>query len=170
MHSRPDRYGSRLSAAPRVLQLRASSSRDVTARFVEDWLSSPGTTSEEAPFAVSATTCDDAPFVVRASLPVNSPKSLLSCGHSNRPRVPPGVLWSSAHLFVPPGLARSGRLIGIRARHRRDRNVAIGRISYGTTQTCVSRRRGLALRSTWTLVRWRLGNRQRGKIAFRGRR
>ena len=105
--------------SPRPAATGASSSRHVAGRFVEDGLSSPSTTSEEAPMAVRATTCHDAPFVLRASLPVKSPKSLLRCGGSNRPGVP-GVLWSSAHPFVPR-LARAGRLIGSRARHRRAR-------------------------------------------------
>jgi hypothetical protein len=126
--------------SPRPAATRASSTRLVVGRFVEDGLSSPSTTCEEAPFAVRATTCDDAPFVVRASLPVKSPKSLLRCGDLNRPCVPPGVLWASAHPFVPPSLARAGCLIGGRGHHRRDRTVAIGRISYGTTQTCGFRR------------------------------
>src|SRR5262249_30641873 len=117
----------------------------VAERFVRDGLSSPSTTCEEAPFAVRATTCDDAPFVVRASLPVKSPKSLLRCSGSTRPRVPSGVLWSSAPRFVPPSVARAGRLIGGRARHRRNRTVAIGRISYGTTYICEFQRRGLSL-------------------------
>jgi len=131
--------------SPRPAATGASSSRHVAGRFVEDGLSSPSTTCEEAPFAVGATTCHDAPFVVRTSLPVRSPKSALRCGDSNRPRLPPGVFWSSAHPFVPPSLARAGRLIGIRARHRRDRTVAIGRISYSTTQTWEFRQRGLSL-------------------------
>ena len=97
----------------------ASSWRHVAGTFVEDGLGSPRTTSEEAPMTVRAATCHDAPFVLRASLPVKSPKSLLRCGGSNRPGVP-GVLWSSAHPFVPR-LARAGRLIGSRARHRRAR-------------------------------------------------
>ena len=59
---------------------------------------------------------------------MKSPKSLLGCGDSNRPRVP-GVLRFSGYPFVPPSLARAGRLIGSRVRHRRDRTAAIGRIS-----------------------------------------
>src|SRR6516165_1096783 len=110
----------------------ASSSRHV----IEDGLSSPTTTSEEAPFAVSATTCDDAPFVFRASLPVKSPNWLLRCGDSKRPRVPRGVLWFSADRFVPPSPPRAGCVIGSRGDHRRDRTVAIDRISHGTIQTC----------------------------------
>jgi hypothetical protein len=123
----------------------ASSSRHVAGRFIEDGLSSPSTTREEAPVAACATTCDDAPFVVRGSLPVKSPKSLLGCSNSNRPRVRPGVLWFSAYPFVPPSLARAGCLIGGRESHGRDRTVAIGRIVYVTTQTCELRRRGLSL-------------------------
>ena len=116
----------------------ASSSR-------QDGLSSPSSTSEEAPFAVRATTCDDAPFVFRASLPVKSPISLLRCGDSNRPRVPRGVLWSSADPFVPPSPVRAGCVIGSRGDHRRDRTVAIDRISHGTIQSCEFRRWGLSL-------------------------
>jgi|SRR6516165_5468870 len=59
--------------SPRPAARGASSSPLV----IEDGLSSPSTTSEEAPFAVRATTCDDAPFVFRASLPVKSPNWLL---------------------------------------------------------------------------------------------
>jgi hypothetical protein len=109
----------------------------------QDGLSSPSTTSEEAPFAVRATTCDDAQFVFRASLPVKSPNWLLRCGDSNRPRVPRGVLWSSGDPFVPPSPARAGSVIGSRGDHRRDRTVAIDRISHGTIQTCELRRWGL---------------------------
>ena len=119
----------------------ASSSRHV----IEDGLSSPSTTSEEAPFAVRAATCDDAPFVFRASLPVKSPNWLLRCGDSNRPRVPRGVLRSSVDPFVPASPARTGCVIGSRGDHRRDRTVAIDRISYGTIQTYEFRRWGLSL-------------------------
>src|SRR6516164_7125372 len=141
--NRSMQLGSRyhIRATVRDLQPGASSSRLVG----ENGLSSPSTTSEEAPFAVRATTCDDAPFVFRASLPVKSPNSLLRCGDSNRPRVPRGVLWYSAEPFVPPSPARAGWVIGSRGDHRRDRNVAIDRISYGTTHTCEFQRRGLSL-------------------------
>ena len=127
--------------SPRPAARGASSSRHV----IEDGLSSPSTTSEEAPFAVRAATCDDAPFVFRASLPVKSPNWFLRCGDSNRPRVPRGVLWSSADPFVPPSPARAGCVIGSRGDHRRDRTVAIDRISFGTIQTCEFWRRGLSL-------------------------
>ena len=123
----------------------ASSWRHVAGTFVEDGLGSPSTTSEEAPFAVRATACDDAPFVFRASLPVKSPNCLLRCGDSKRPRVPRGVLWFSADPFVPPSPAHAGCVIGSRGDHRRDRTVAIDRISHGTIQTCEFRRWGLSL-------------------------
>ena len=114
-----------IRAAVRVLQQGGL----VIASLIEDGLSPPRTTSEEAPFAVRATACDDAPFVFRASLPVKSPNCLLRCGDSKRPRVPRGVLWFSADPFVPPSPAHAGCVIGSRGDHRRDRTVAIDRIS-----------------------------------------
>jgi len=138
-HATSSRY--HIRAAVRVLQPGASSLR----RFIEDGLSSPSTTSEEAPFAVRATTCEDAPFVFCASLPVKSPNSLLRCGDSNRPRMSRGVLWSSAEPFVPQSPARAGCVIGSRGDHRRDRNIAIDLISYGTIQTNEFRRWRLSL-------------------------
>ena len=122
-----------------------SSLRHTAGRLLEDARRLPSRTCEEAPFAVRATTCEEAPFAVRASLPLTSPKSLFRSGDSNRPRVPGGVLRSSAHPFVPRSLAGAGCLIGGRAHHRRDRTIAIGRIAYGTAQTCEFRRRGLSL-------------------------
>ena len=105
---------------------------------------------------------------------MTSPKSLLRCGDSSRQRVPPGVLSFSAHPFVRASLARADRRIGGRAGDRRDRTVAIGRISYGgliimaINGTCELRRGGLLLCSTWALVGWRLGDRQRRRrSAFR---
>jgi hypothetical protein len=130
--------------SPRPAATGTPSLRHVAGTFVEDRLGAPSTTCEEAPFAVRAATCYDAPFVFLASLPVKTPKLALRCGDSSRPRVP-GVLWFSGHPFVPPSLARAGRLIGSRGRHGRDRTVAIGRIAYGTTQTCEFRRPRLSL-------------------------
>ena len=126
-------------------QYGTSSLRHTAGRLLEDAGRLPSRTCEEAPFAVRATTCEEAPFAVRASLPLTSPKSLFRSGDSNRPRVPGGVLRSSAHPFVPRCRAGAGCLIGGRAHHRRDRTIAIGRIAYGTAQTCEFRRRGLSL-------------------------
>ena len=110
-HAGDQQYATRSEIPPSALSprpaARASSSRHV----IKDGLSSPSTTSEEAPFAVRATTCDDAPFVFRSSRPVNSPNWLLRCGYSNRPRMPRDVLWPSADSFVPPSAARAGCVI-----------------------------------------------------------